>query len=62
MKIKTALVLKGMFSKTMYVYLSTKLQVSSLVLTSFRQVGVILSPSPSPQNGPLKHPPKLGLI
>ena len=44
----------------MYVYLQTKIQVSSVILTSFRQVGVSLLPPP-PQNEPLKSPPRLGL-
>ena len=42
----------------MCVYLCTKVQVSSIILTDFRQ-GVILHPPP--QNEPLKHPPRLGL-
>ena len=42
----------------MCLYLRTKLQVSSIILTSFRQ-GVILLPPP--QNEPLKSPPTLGL-
>ena len=42
----------------MGVYIRTKFEVSSMILTSFRQ-GVILSPSP--QNEPLKSPPRLGL-
>ena len=41
-------------------YLRAKFEVSSIILTSFRQ-GVILPPSP-PQNEPLKSPPRLGLI
>ena len=44
----------------MRVYLRTKFQVSSIILTSFRQ-GVNL-PQPPPQNGPLKSPSRLGLI
>ena len=43
----------------MGVYLRAKFEVSSIILTSFRQ-GVIL-PSPPPQNEPLKSPPRLGL-
>ena len=43
----------------MGVYLRAKLQVSSIILTSFRQ-GVIL-PSLSLQNEPLKNPHRLGL-
>ena len=42
----------------MCVYLRTKFQVSSIILTSFRQGGVILPPQP--QNEPLKGPPTLG--
>ena len=44
-KLNGALVLKGIFSETtyVYVYLRTKFQVSSIILTSFRQ-GVILPP------------------
>ena len=42
----------------MNVYLSVKFQVSSVILTTFRQGGVILPP---PQNEPLKSPPRLGL-
>ena len=40
-KIKKALVRKGIFSKTkyVYVYLHAKLQVSSIILKSFRQEG-----------------------
>ena len=37
-----------------------KVQFSSIILTSFRQ-GVILPPPPTPQNEPLKSPPRLGL-
>ena len=43
----------------MDVYLRAKFEVSSIILTIFRQ-GVILRPSP-PQNEPLKSPPRLGL-
>ena len=45
----------------MSVYLRAKFEVSSIILTSFRQ-GVILPPPPPPQNEPLKSPPRLGLI
>ena len=47
----------------MCVYLRTKFQVSSIIITSFRQgEGVILTaPLPPPQNKPLKSPPRLGL-
>ena len=47
----------------MAVYLRVKFQVSSIILTSFRQGvggGVILLPPP-PQNEPLKSPLRLGL-
>ena len=43
----------------MGVYLRAKFEVSSIILTGFRQ-GVILTPPP-PQNEPLKSPPRLGL-
>ena len=43
----------------MFVYLHTNFKFSSIILLSFRQ-GVILSPA-SPQNEPLKSPPRLGL-
>ena len=43
----------------MGVYLRAKFEVSSIILTSFRQ-GVILPPPPIPQNEPLKSPPRLG--
>ena len=43
----------------MGVYLCAKFEVSSIILTGFRQ-GVILSPPP-PQNGPLKSPLRLEL-
>ena len=44
----------------MGVYLRAKSEVSSIILTSFRQ-GVILPPPTPPQNEPLKSPPRLGL-
>ena len=51
----------------MYLYLRNKCQVSSIILTSFRQ-GVILillkpppPPLPPPQNETLKSPRRLGL-
>ena len=45
----------------MCVYLRTKFQVSSIILTSFRQRGgVILHPAP-PLNKSVKSPPRLGL-
>ena len=43
-------------------YLRAKLEVSSIILTSFRQGGgVILQPPLPPQNEPRKSPPRLGL-
>ena len=42
-------------------YLSTKFQISSIILTSFRKGGVILPCLPPPQKEPLKSPPWLGL-
>ena len=44
----------------MCVYLRTKFQVSSIILTSFKQV--ILPPPTPPQNEALKSPPRLGLM
>ena len=44
----------------MSVYLRAKFEVSSIILTGFRQ-GVILPPLPPPQNEPLRSPPRLGL-
>ena len=44
----------------MGVYLRVKFEVSSIILTGFRQ-GVILHPPSTPQNEPLKSPPRLGL-
>ena len=43
----------------MGVYLRIKFQVSSIILTSCREVGQFYHP---PQNKPLKYPPTLGLI
>ena len=43
----------------MAVYLRGKFEVSSLILTSFRQGGIL--PRPPPQNEPRKSPPRLGL-
>ena len=42
------------------VYLHTKFQVSSIILTSFRQRREVTLPS-SVQSEPLKSPPRLGL-
>ena len=44
----------------MCIYFRIKFQVSNIILTGFRQ-GVILPPSPLPQNEPLKNPLRLGL-
>ena len=50
--IKGILVLKGIFSETTHVlYLRAKLQVSRIILTSFRQ-GVILIPLPTAKRTP----------
>ena len=57
-KIQVFSVLKLIFSETIYVcvYVRTKLQVSSIILTSFRR-DLILPTPPSPQNEPIKlHP------
>ena len=45
----------------MGLYLRAKFEVSSMIVTRFRQ-GVILLPPPPPQSEPLKSPPRLGLI
>ena len=45
----------------MCVYLRTKFQVSSIIITSFRQGEGGWGVLPPPQNEPLKIPPKLGL-
>ena len=44
----------------MCMHFRIKFQVSNIILTGFRQ-GVILPPSPLPQNEPLKNPLRLGL-
>ena len=44
----------------MCVYLLTKFQVSSIILTCFRRGNFTPPPSP-PQNEPLKSPPEVGL-
>ena len=41
-------------------YLRAKFEVSSVILTGFKQ-GVILPTPTSPQNEPLKSPPRLGI-
>ena len=46
----------------MGVYLLAKFEVSSIILTGFRQGGGLFYPSPSPpQNEPIKSPTRLGL-
>ena len=45
----------------MDVYLRAKFEVSSIILTSFRQGGNFTPPPPPPQNKALKSPPRLGL-
>ena len=45
----------------MCVYVHTKFQVSSMILTSFRQVVILPSLTTTPQNEPLNSPPRLGL-
>ena len=60
-KIKKALGLKSIFCETKYgCVLRTKFQVSSIILTSFRQ-GVFLPPPPSPESESLQSPATLGL-
>ena len=46
------------------VYLCTKFQVSSIIITSFKQEGNFTPPPTptTPRNKPLKSPPRLGLI
>ena len=44
----------------MYVYLQTKFQVYSLIVTSFRQGGSF-TPSATPHHAPLKRPARLEL-
>ena len=46
----------------MCVYLLTKFQVSTIILTSFRQGVISPLPPPSSQNEPLKSPLRLGLM
>ena len=47
----------------MSVYLRAKFEVSSVILTGFRnEGGGVILPHPPPQNEPLKSPPRLGLI
>ena len=48
----------------MAVYLRAKFEVSSIIVTDLRQGGVFYPPpppAPTPQNEPLKSPPRLGL-
>ena len=44
----------------MCMHLRTKFQVSSIILTSFRQWGKFIHPPPT-QNEPIKSPSRLGL-
>ena len=67
MRKNTSAKLRGPWYEKMYflklnmcVYLRAKLEVSGIIVTSFRK-GLILPLSP-PQNEPLKSPPRLGLI
>ena len=47
----------------MDVYLRAKFEVSSIILTSFRQVVILPPPPPPPpQNETIKSPPRLGLM
>ena len=63
-KIKRVLVLKDIISETTYVCVLTYLQVSSIILTIFRQGegGNFTLPPQPPQNRPLKCPPRLGMF
>ena len=45
----------------MGVYLRAKFEVSSVIVTSFRQRVILPSPPPPPQNRTLKSPPRSGL-
>ena len=45
----------------MGVYLRAKFEISSVIVTSFRQGGNFTPPPTLPQNEPLKSPPRLGL-
>ena len=45
----------------MGVYLPAKFEISSIILTSFRQRGGEFYLPPLPQSEPLKSPPRLGL-
>ena len=60
---KRVLVLNGMLSETTYVcvYLRTKFQVSSIILTGFKKGGK-RGGSFTPQKKTPKSPPRLGLI
>ena len=60
-KIKNTLVLKGIFYETtMCLYLRTKFEVCSIILTSFRQ-GWRGNFNPTTSKRTLKSPPRLGL-
>ena len=62
-KIKGVQAIKGIFSETKKgVYLRAKFEISSIILTSFRQGVILPPPPPLPQNEPLKKPPRLGLM
>ena len=59
-KFKSALVLKDLFSETTNMrVLNGKFEVSSIILTSFRQ-GVILTPTPTTSKHTVKSKPRLG--
>ena len=45
----------------MGVYLRAKFEVSSIIVTGFRQGVILAPPPPTPQNEPLKSPFRLGL-
>ena len=65
-KIKMALVLKcNFFKKDMYVYLRTKFQAFSIILTGSilgdHEGGGVNFSAPPIKNEPLKTPPRLGL-
>ena len=57
-KTKWVLVSKGIFSKTTYVCVLTKFQVSSIILTSFSQ-GVVLTSLPNTTKQTPKKPTQI---
>ena len=71
-KILTSAKLRGSWYQKVYflklhmdLYLRTKFQVSSIIVTTFsrgRGGGLFYAPSHTPENGLLKGPPRLGLI